>query len=59
MVLEICLVWGFYVIFVGHEARMERVKRYVGFVAVWIGFGFCRRLWSAKRDVDFVYGVWW
>ena len=35
-----CLVWGFYVTFVAHEARMESAKRDVGFVVVWDGFGF-------------------
>ena len=39
-----------------HEARMERAKRDVRFVAVWDGFGFCRRLWSAKRDM--IWGLW-
>ena len=56
MGLGFCLVWGFYVIFVAHEAHMERAKRDIGFVVVWGGLGFCRRLWSAKRDM--IRGLW-
>ena len=53
--LRFCLVWGFSVAFVAHEARMERAKRDVGFVILGL-LAFVAG--EARRGVG-IRGLWW